>query len=88
MVFSMRSECLTDFNRFIELVKPDGLIHEYTVHPDTEGFPDVEIEFTSDFSLVRISDAIRQVPDGHTMLQTLRPVPLADNCMERDYDIR
>lgn len=81
MFFSMRAECLTDFNRLIDMVKSDGLILEHTVHPDAEGFPDVEIEFTSDFSLGQISDAIRQVPDGHKMVQTLRPVPLADNSM-------
>ncbi|WAT32135.1 hypothetical protein [Pseudomonas sp. GXZC] len=88
MLFSMRAECLVDFNRFFELVKPEGLILEYTMHPDADGFPDVEIEFTSDSTLGKLSDAIRRVPDGHTMLQTLRPMPLAENSMERDYDIR
>lgn len=87
MVFSMRAECSVDFNRFMELAKQNGLVVEHTVRPDPDGFPDVEIEFASDSTLANIADVIRQVPDGHTMLQTLRPVPLADNSLERDYDI-
>lgn len=84
MVFSMRAECSVDFNRFMELAKnTHGLVLKHKVRPDPDGLPDVEIEFASDCALAQIAE----VPDGRTMLQTLRPVPLADNSLERDYDI-
>lgn len=87
MVFSMRAECSVDFNRFKELAKTQGLVLKHTMRPDPDGFPDVEIEFASDCSLAQIAEVIRQIPNGRTMLQTLRPVPLADNSLKRDYDI-
>jgi len=87
MVFSMRAEYQVDFDRFLALMKQDGCILEFTMRPDSDGLPDVEIEFVSDCTLGQIADVIRRVPDGHTMLQTLRSVPLADNSLKRNNEI-
>jgi hypothetical protein len=54
---------------------------------DESVFSDVEVEMHTDASLDSLRGLIRQVTDGHVMLQTLRQVPLQDNSLERDYDM-
>lgn len=53
---------------------------------DADGMPDQEIEIRTELTLDELLTMIRAIPDGHVMLQTLEPVPLAENSLERDYD--
>ena len=38
-------------------------------------------------TLEQLQGILRTIKDAHVMLQTLRPVPLADNSLERDYEL-
>lgn len=86
--FSFRAECAADVQGFRQVCDRHGLVTAWEVHPDTSGLPDVEVELRSTSSLKVLREAIREVADGHVMLQTLRECPLADNSLERDYDLR
>ena len=44
----------------------------------------VEIMVDPSVSLGTMRRWMREVPDGHVMIQTLRPVPLAENSLERE----
>lgn len=83
-IYSLRAECESDAKRFLDEVETDGLLLSNAVHPDQDGFPDVEIELVSNATLEQLRSVIRRMPDGHVMLQTLRQVPLAGNSLERD----
>lgn len=50
--------------------------------------PDVTVEFKSLSSLTRLRDIVRKVPGSDVILQTLRPLSLAENPLDRDLTIR
>ncbi|WP_156173989.1 hypothetical protein [Cupriavidus basilensis] len=85
--FSFRAECAADVEGFRQARDRHGLATAWEVHPDTGGLPDVEVELKSTSSLKVLREAVHEVIDGHVMLQTLRECPLADNSLERDYDL-
>ena len=84
--YSFRAECQEDVERFNEECLKAGLMTQWHAKPD-EQFPDVEVELQADASLDTLRNVIRQVVDGHVMLQTLRECSLAENSLERDYDL-
>jgi hypothetical protein len=51
------------------------------------GFPDVDVELEAGATLEAIRSVMRDVQDGHVMVQTLRACPLAKNTLERDYTV-
>lgn len=84
-IYSFRAECLVDVERFLS--KANELSIKLTKDNQDEVFPDIEIEFESDTDIEGIRNVLRQVVDGHVMIQTLRPVPLSENSLERDWDL-
>ncbi len=58
-----------------------------TGHSDADGLPDVDVEMQCSATLEQLQGILRTIKDAHVMLQTLRPVQLADNSLERDYDL-
>lgn len=84
--FSFRAECRGDVNSFLQKSQDSGIkiIVTKTVK-DTNGFPDMEIEFESEAKLEDLIEAMRKVQDGHVMYQTLRQVPLEQNSLQRNY---
>lgn len=84
--YSFRAECLEDVKRFHGECLKAGLIAELQAKPDDQ-FPDVDVELYTGASLENLRNVMRQVIDGHVMLQTLRECPLAENPLERDYDL-
>lgn len=86
-VFSMRAECAEDAEGFFKAVQDAGIRLNCTVNKDGTGLPDVDVEFHADASIEQLRDIIRRITDGHVMLQTLRPVPLAGNSLERDQSV-
>lgn len=86
-VFSMRAECAEDAEGFFKAVQDAGIRLNSTVNKDGTGLPDVDVEFHADASIEQLRDIIRRITDGHVMLQTLRPVPLAGNSLERDDSV-
>jgi len=57
----------------------------------------IDFSFDQPISLRKVRDAVRTIDttehgiewgiEPHVFLQTLRPVPLAENCCERDYNL-
>jgi hypothetical protein len=85
--YSFRAECRADAEAFQALVMAGGQVTDWRTVSDDGGYPDVEVEFKSQTSLEALRGMLRTLVDGHVMLQTLQPVPLADNSLERDFDI-
>lgn len=85
-IFSFRAECTVDVNTFQKECVKAGVITLMRTVPD-ETFPDVEVELETTSSLEELREVMRRVVDGHVMLQTLRECALADNHLERDYDL-
>ncbi|AXK38526.1 hypothetical protein [Crenobacter cavernae] len=85
-IYSFRAECQADVKRFHQECLKVGLITALQAKPDDQ-FPDVEVELQTDASLEALRNVMRRVVDGHVMLQTLRECPLAENSLERDYDL-
>ena len=63
--YKMRAECQHDLGHFLQAV------HVLTFNVTETLCPDVDVEFTSTKSLKEIRDAIRNIVDGHVMLQTV-----------------
>jgi len=85
--YSFRAECIADVEGLkVSLAKRSGARVELKVIPFI-GEADVHVEMKSDLSLREMRNSIRKVMDGHVMLQTLRPIPLEANSLERDYDL-
>jgi hypothetical protein len=78
--FSFRAECGVDVTNFINQSRQDGVVT--ITKSNGIGF---EIQCTQSFEAVQ--EAMRRVIDGHVMLQTLRPVPLSQNSLNRNYDL-
>jgi hypothetical protein len=85
--FSFRAECIEDVKSFRTALDKAGVIYVITVSDDAD-FPDVEVELSAEVTLEQLRGLMRAVVDGHVMLQTLRPCVLADNSLERDYELQ
>lgn len=82
--YSFRAECDTDVLNFDAEAERAKLPVSYVAMMRGGGLPDVEAEFVSSATLEELRNAMRNVVDGHVMLQTLRPVSLSKNSLERD----
>jgi nitrogen regulatory protein PII-like uncharacterized protein len=85
-LYSFRTECQSDIDSLTELLRLRGISHFLRVVPDAI-VPDRYMQMESDADIEQIRDAMREVVDGHVMLQTLRPCALAQNSLSRDYDL-
>jgi len=57
-----------------DLVRASNILGATSLTIETEkGLPDVTLEFDSDLTLDQIKTKIKQVPDGHVMIQTIKP---------------
>ena len=63
--YSFRAECLVDVARAVLLLH------------DTD--PDVELEMQSTLEREALAERLGRIEDGHVMVETLRPCPLAEN---------
>lgn len=91
--YSCRFEFTEDYTRFILAADKAG-VSIYTselYHLRPEGkehpFPDAYVEFKSQSELAELQQILRNGPDLHVPLQTLRPVTLRKNSLERDHSI-
>ena len=85
-IYSFRAECLADAEAFQAQIPESAEVQRWEASTDV-GYPDVEVEFETDAPLAALRAMLRKTVDGHVMLQTLQAVPLADNSLERDFDI-
>ncbi len=81
-VYKFRAECEHDIDKLKKILKGDYLVWTITGQPFP---PDRLVEIATALTLNEMHDAIRQVQDGHVMLQT---ISLKENYTgERDYDL-
>ncbi len=69
--YKLRAEGLDDFLSFLKT----GMymrMKSFTIEPI--GVPDVVVSFVTDASLSEIKSKLREVPDSHVMLETIKPI--------------
>lgn len=90
--YSFRAECLMDIERFQRRCRA-SFPHVLKMrkirlkHEDGRESGEIAVELHTPLGLDYLRGIMRQVVDGHVMLQTLRPIPLAENKLERDFTI-
>jgi hypothetical protein len=81
-IYKLRAEGLNDFLAFLQ----KGMymrVKSFTVKPI--GVPDVEVSFETDASLSEIKSKLREVPDSHVMIETVKPFNEYTGEREEDY---
>jgi hypothetical protein len=68
--YKLRAEGLNDFLAFLQN-DMYFKIKSFTIEPT--GFPDVVVTFDTSSSLTEIKQKLKEVPDSHVMLQTVKP---------------
>ena len=86
--YSFRAECQEDVKRFAAACAQARIAFSMTDEACQSLGPDLAIQLDSAAPLVQLQAVLRQVPDGHVMLQTLRACALSQNSLKRDYDIQ
>lgn len=84
--FSFRAECLADLVGFLTVCMSERIVLK-TQRSELDEYGELSVEITTPCNLEALRQALREVEDGRTMLQTLRQCPLASNSLERDYKI-
>lgn len=69
--YKLRAEGLNDFLAFLQNDMYFKM-KSFTIEPT--GFPDVVVTFDTSSSLSEIKQKLREVPDSHVMLQTVKPI--------------
>lgn len=90
-VFSCRAQCPADVEALAPVLgfaSPSGIRMEMRELRDGTGQVEVELLAGHEVTLSGLRNTIRMVPDGHVMLQTLRALSLAENCMTRDFGVQ
>lgn len=90
LIFSFRAECDRDVEEIKKsLSKLDDTVSFVLVPNYLVGslINEPTVEFISTLDLETIQKAIGQIEDCHVALQTLRPVPLSENTLERNHSI-
>jgi hypothetical protein len=85
--YSFRAECEADVDALRELAQAQLVECNWTLRRDQHGLPDIDVEVTTGADQSAVMKLMREILDGHVMIQTLRPVPLSQNSLERDYDV-
>lgn len=86
--YSCRAETPVDVVRFLAPMYEKCSdecknLGELSIIPDV-GYPDCKVEFISNYGLKELREVMQTVEDGHVMVETLRPVPLMLNNLNRD----
>jgi predicted transport protein len=71
MTFKMRAEGVNDVFEFVRMFSKN--IKEYRIIGNTI-IPDVEFEFETKRTLNTILNTLRQIPDSHVMVETVKPI--------------
>lgn len=70
LLYKLRAECRVDVAAMIVAV-PFATMEIVPVHIEGMDIPDVEVTFTSSFGLDGIINLLRDIPDGHVMVETV-----------------
>ena len=71
MTYKMRAEGVNDVFEFVRAMGSN--IKEYRIIGNTI-IPDVEFEFETKKSLHIVLNILRQIPDSHVMVETVKPI--------------
>ena len=71
MTYKMRAEGVNDVFEFVRAMGRN--IKEYLIIGNTI-IPDVEFEFETKKSLHIVLKTLRQIPDSHVMVETVKPI--------------
>lgn len=84
--YSCRAELYDDALHFLALMYDEQVPHFLTrVERECDAWmPTFSMEFRTTLDLESLLRLLDRVPDAHVMQETLRPVPLAENSLERD----
>lgn len=85
-IFSFRGEFGQDVIVFKNRCKEEGIVIKNITEDPYGSTPDVQVEIKTTASEDDILNVMRGIVDSHVMIQTLRPIPLADNNLERNYE--
>lgn len=81
-VYKLRAECEDDVNELQKMLRYNFYTLTKTIHPY---LPDTIVEVATSLTLRELQDIIRDITDGHVMLQT---IALKENYTgERDYGL-
>jgi hypothetical protein len=88
-LYSCRAELAADLFAVVNAARaasPRPLVSLVRSEVTPEGEAYAELRSTMDLATLRWFMRLAEV-DSHVMRQTLRPVPLAENSLERDWDV-
>ncbi len=83
-VYSFRAEFQSDVDHLFALFKTHSITHTAVVLPD-DVIPDVVVELTTDAELEQLLFLLQKIPDSHVIIDTLRPLPIKENHMDRNH---
>lgn len=83
-LFSARAECNRDM---IELLRKPFWFKTLRWEPMFDHGADLLIEFEVNATIDELLAALRTITDTHVLRETLRPVPLSENSLERDSNV-
>ena len=86
-VFSFRAEASVDIQRFLAALNDAEIeVGALWIQRPVQIFGDSLGEFCTDAGVTvqQLRDAASDAVDVHVLLETLRPVPLGENSLERD----
>lgn len=87
--YSFRAECQYDVFTFLARLQEKDIPNRVTVFGIDPNLPDIVVEFvTDDTSVACMMEVTKDLPDIHVIRQTLRPVTLKQNSLERDINIQ
>jgi len=83
-VVSFRVECRDDLLAIKRQLAAAKIIHQVLQeNPDTNGFPDIEVELQVNSPVSELQRLMGHLPDMHVARDTLRECPLTDNPLIR-----
>lgn len=85
--YSFRAECLQDVLDSIEILRTFDAPFKLVLIKADQIFPDCEVEIRSALGTTQIIELLRGDNELRTIRGTLRPCPIAENSMVRDYEI-
>ncbi|MFL9611113.1 hypothetical protein ACKF11_13590 [Methylobacillus sp. Pita2] len=85
--FSCRAECQYDVDQLKLQLDAQAIANTMETKVMMQPFPDVGVELKLENSMDVVLDILRQIPDSHVMIQTLKAEPLGDNELKRNYNL-
>ncbi len=83
-IYSCRAELLQDAELFVKTIKGSLPVDVVQIVNLSMGEVAIEIESTAEIETLR--EVLRDQIDAHVMLETMRPIPLSENMLERDHN--